>query len=48
MPPNSIRKKEGLSWEEWGKRFNEYLHHLDFLFWPDLIIMGGGVSKYQR
>ncbi len=45
---NSIRKKENLSWEEWGKRFNKYLHHLDFLFWPDLIIMGGGVSKYHE
>ena len=25
---NSIRKEEDLSWEEWGYRFNEYLHYL--------------------
>ena len=42
---DSIRKKEDLSWTEWGKRFNEYLQHLDFLFSPDLYILGGGASK---
>ena len=42
---NSIREKEGLSWEEWGGRVNEYLQLIEFLFWPDLIIIGGGVSK---
>ena len=28
-----------------GKRVNEYLNLVEFLFWPDLIILGGGVSK---
>ena len=42
---NSIREKEGLSWEEWGGRVNEYLQLIEALFWPDLIIIGGGVSK---
>lgn len=42
---NSIRKKEKLSWEEWGERVNEYLHLVEDLFWPDVIIIGGGVSK---
>lgn len=42
---NSIRKKEDLSWEEWGGRVNEYLQLIQFLFWPDIIIIGGGVSK---
>ena len=42
---DSIRKKEDLSWNEWAKRFNEYLQHLDFLFSPDLYILGGGASK---
>ncbi len=45
---NSVRKNEELTWEQWGYRFNEYLNHLDFLFWPNLIIMGGGVSKYHE
>lgn len=42
---DSIRKKEDLSWDDWGKRFNEYLQHLEFLFSPDLILLGGGSSK---
>ena len=42
---NSVRKRLELSWEEWGNRFNEYLTHLQFLFSPDLFILGGGVCK---
>ncbi len=42
---DSVRKKEDLSWSDWGKRFNEYLLHLDRLFSPDLFILGGGASK---
>jgi len=42
---NSIREKENLSWEEWGERVNEYLQLIEALFWPDVIIVGGGVSK---
>ena len=42
---DSVRKKEDLSWEEWGKRLNEYLEHVDFLFNPKLILLGGGASK---
>lgn len=42
---NSARKKLDLSWEKWGKRFNEYLQHLELLFSPDLFILGGGISK---
>lgn len=42
---DSIRKKEDLSWDDWGKRFNEYLIHLERLFTPDLVILGGGASK---
>jgi polyphosphate glucokinase len=42
---NSIREKEDLSWKEWGKRLNKYLNRIESLFYPDLIILGGGVSK---
>lgn len=43
---NSIRTRDNLSWEEWGGRVNEYFLKVEFLFWPDLFILGGGVSKY--
>ena len=42
---NSARKKKSLNWEEYGNALNEYLMHVDFLFSPDLIILGGGISK---
>ncbi len=42
---NVTRKKEDLTWEEWGKRFNGYLEHLETLFSPDLFVLGGGASK---
>lgn len=40
-----IRETEELSWKKWAKRLNEYIQHVEFLFSPDLFILGGGVSK---
>lgn len=42
---NSVREKEELSWQEWATRLNEFLKRLESLFYPDLFILGGGVSK---
>jgi polyphosphate glucokinase len=42
---DAVRKNENLDWPEWGKRLNEYLQEMERLFWPDLVIIGGGVSK---
>ncbi len=42
---DSIRQNESLEWKEWGRRFNWYLKEVEKLFWPKLIIVGGGVSK---
>jgi polyphosphate glucokinase len=42
---DAARKRENLSWKKWGRRFDQYLHTMEKLFWPDLIILGGGVSK---
>ena len=39
------RQEKGLSWKKWAGRVNEYLGRIEFLFSPDLIIVGGGVSK---
>ncbi|PYI65934.1 polyphosphate glucokinase [Arthrobacter livingstonensis] len=38
------REKEGLSWNEYSSRLQQYLSHAEFLFSPDLIIIGGGIS----
>ena len=42
---DAVRQNKGLEWEEWAKRFNVYLQEMEKLFWPELIIIGGGVSK---
>jgi polyphosphate glucokinase len=39
------RTTKGLSWEAWAALLDEHIHALDRLLWPDLIILGGGVSK---
>jgi polyphosphate glucokinase len=39
------RKDEDLSWKEWAERFEVYLRKVEDLFWPDLIVVGGGISK---
>lgn len=41
----SAIKREGLSWEEWAKRASRYLQTLEDLVWPELFILGGGISK---
>jgi polyphosphate glucokinase len=41
----SVRENKGLGWKKWGQRVDEYLRHVEKLFWPDLFIIGGGVSK---
>lgn len=41
----SAREREELSWGKWAKRFSRYLQVLEDLIWPDLFILGGGVSK---
>jgi polyphosphate glucokinase len=42
---SSVRDRKGLSWKKYAERVQAYLKALDALIWPDLIIIGGGVSK---
>lgn len=41
----SIKVSKGLSWHAWSKRLAEYVNAIDVLLWPDLVIIGGGISK---
>jgi polyphosphate glucokinase len=43
---NLLRKENDWPWPKFGKRLNEYLVHLERLLSPDLMIIGGGVSKH--
>lgn len=40
-----VRERKGLSWKEYAARLQTYLTRLDALLWPDLVIIGGGISK---
>ncbi|MDP8950076.1 MAG: ROK family protein [Actinomycetota bacterium] len=42
---DSARKREDLGWKEYAERLDEYLHRIEDLLWPDLIVIGGGISK---
>jgi polyphosphate glucokinase len=39
------REREDLSWSKWAKRLDRYFQALEFYFWPELIVVGGGVSR---
>jgi polyphosphate glucokinase len=40
------RRREDLDWDAWGARANRYLTHVDSVFNPDLIVVGGGLTKH--
>jgi polyphosphate glucokinase len=44
----SAKEREDLSWDKWAKRLQRYYSTLEFLFTPDLFIVGGGVSKNYK
>ena len=42
---DAARQRDDLSWKKYSKRLNAYLNEMEKLFWPDLFIIGGGISK---
>lgn len=45
---DAVRDREGLTWEQWAERLQRYYGVLEDLLWPDLIVVGGGVSKHHE
>lgn len=41
----SARERHGWSWKQWAAHVDTYLHVVEALLSPDLIVVGGGVSK---
>jgi len=39
------RQRDDLSWKKYAKRLDRYLAAMENLFWPNLFIIGGGISK---
>jgi len=42
---SSVKDDKNLTWQEWAERLQRYFSHVENLFWPDLIVVGGGVSR---
>ena len=42
---DAARQRDELSWKKYAKRLNLYFMTMEKLFWPDLFIIGGGISK---
>lgn len=40
-----VHEEREESWKVWAANVDDYLDRIDDLLWPDLIIIGGGVSK---
>ena len=45
---DSARTREDLSWKKWAKRVDRFLQRMRDYFWPELTIVGGGVSKKHQ
>ncbi len=46
---SAAKKRLDLSWEEWGGKLTKYIGTLEKILWPELIIIGGGVSaKHEK
>jgi polyphosphate glucokinase len=41
----AARVRRGLSWKAWASDLDEHLDRIQQLMWPNLMILGGGVSK---
>ncbi len=44
----SAMERDNLSWEDWAARLQVFYSHVEFLFSPDLFVVGGGVSKHPE
>lgn len=42
---HSVKERKDLSYQEWAERLQRYYETMQMLFWPDLFVVGGGVSK---
>ncbi|MET9295176.1 polyphosphate--glucose phosphotransferase [Streptomyces sp. NPDC003077] len=40
-----VKDEEDLNWQEWARRVQRYLAHVEMLLSPQLFVIGGGVSR---
>lgn len=44
----TARERDGLDWDDYAVRLQRYFSHVEFLFSPELFIVGGGISKRSK
>ncbi|MFT4029590.1 MAG: ROK family protein [Protaetiibacter sp.] len=44
----AAKERGGLDWDDWATRLQRFYSRVEFLFSPELLIVGGGVSKHYR
>jgi polyphosphate glucokinase len=42
---DAARERDDLSWKHWAHRLSLYFGAVEALLWPDLFVIGGGVSR---
>ncbi len=42
---SAVRETEDLSWSDWAARLQDYFTAVEDLLWPQLFVIGGGVSR---
>jgi len=45
---DAARQAYELTWKDYAKKLSKYLAEMEKLFWPDLFIVGGGISKQSE
>jgi len=44
----AAKERKGLSYKKWAHRVSDYLNQLEDVLWPELIIVGGGISADHK
>ncbi|TXK17454.1 polyphosphate--glucose phosphotransferase [Homoserinibacter sp. GY 40078] len=44
----AAKEREELDWPDWAARLQRFYGHVEYLFSPELLIVGGGVSKHHE
>jgi len=45
LASSRAKDDDDMGWSEWSARIETYLREMESLFWPDLFVIGGGISK---
>jgi polyphosphate glucokinase len=44
----AAKERKGLSYKKWGRQVSDYLNILETVLWPELFVVGGGISADHK